>query len=59
MKESMPHDAFTDMYWCFHFVDDFNKDKGWSDIFFNKKHVSPEMAKHHQKFGEVEDAINL
>ena len=58
LKECMPHDAFTNMYWCLHFADDFDNDKEWSDIFFDKKHVSPEMASHQRKFGEVKDAIN-
>jgi hypothetical protein len=58
LKESMPRNAFTNMYWCFHFADDFNEDKEWSDIFFDEKHESPETAKHRRKFGEVKDAIN-
>ena len=58
LKESMPRDAFTDMYRCLHFADDFDEDEEWSDIFFDEKHVSPETAKHRRKFGEVEDAIN-
>ncbi len=54
----MPCDAFTDMYRCLHFVDNFDEDKEWSNIFFDEKHVSPERAKHRQKFGEVEDTTN-
>ena len=54
----MPRDAFTDMYRCFYFADDFNEDKEWSDIFFDKKHVSTETVKHRRKFGEVEESIN-
>jgi hypothetical protein len=55
----MSRDAFTDIYRCLHFADDFDDDKEWSDIFFDKKHVSPGvMANHRRKFGEVEDAIN-
>jgi hypothetical protein len=47
LKESMTCDAFTDMYRCFHFADDFfDKDEEWNDIFFDKKHVMPETAKH-------------
>jgi hypothetical protein len=59
LKECMPCNAFTDMYRCLHFADDFDDDEEWNDIFFDEKHVSPGvMASHQQKFGEVEDAIN-
>jgi len=55
----MPRDAFTNLYWCLHFADYFDKNKDWSDIFFDKKHVSPASARHWQKkFSKVEDAIN-
>jgi hypothetical protein len=58
LKESMPRDAFTNFYWCLHFADYFDKTKDWSDIFFDKKHVSPASAHHWQKFGKVGDAMN-
>ena len=58
LKECMPRDAFADLYRCLHFADDFDDDEEWSDIFFDEKHVSPPMANHRRKFGEVEDAIN-
>ncbi len=41
LKECMPCDAFTDLYRCLHFADDFDDDEEWSDIFFEEKHVSP------------------
>ncbi len=34
LKEYRLHNAFTDMYWCINFADDFDGDKMWSDIFF-------------------------
>ena len=46
LKECMPRNAFTDMYRCLHFADDFDNDEEWSDVYFDKKHVSPEMASH-------------
>jgi hypothetical protein len=58
LKESMPCDAFTDLYWCLHFADDFEENEEQSGIFFDKKHVSPESAHHWQDFSKVEDAIN-
>ena len=58
LKECIPCDAFTNMYWCLHFADDFDNDEEWSYIFFDKKHVSPEMTSHRRKFGEVKDALN-
>ena len=58
LKESMPRDAFTDMYRCFHFADDFEGEEDWSYHFVDEQHPTPEMANHHRKFREVEDAIN-
>jgi hypothetical protein len=34
LKECMARDAFTDMYPCIHFAEDFDKDKEWLDVFF-------------------------
>ena len=48
LKECMLHDAFTNLYWCLHFADDFGDDEEWGDIYFDEKHVSPEMASHRQ-----------
>ncbi len=58
LKESMPRDAFTDMYQVFHFADDFEGEEEWSYHFVDEQHLTPERAKHRRKFGEVEDAIN-
>jgi hypothetical protein len=44
LKESMPHDAFTDMYWWLHFSDYFDDDKEWINIFFDMKHELPETT---------------
>ncbi len=43
-KECMPRDAFSDMYRCIHFLDNFHDDEEWSDIFVDEKHVSPDTA---------------
>jgi hypothetical protein len=54
----MPRDAFSNMYQCIHFLDNFDDDEEWRDIFFDKKHVLPDMARHKRKFSKIEDEIN-
>ena len=51
LKESMPPDAFRDMYRCMHFTDDFDKESldEWSDVYFDEKHTLPTAARHHKK----------
>ncbi len=58
LKECMSRDAFINMYWCIHFSDDFDNNKEWSDIFFDKKRVLLNTARHLRKLGEIKDAIN-
>ena len=51
LKESMPHDAFRDMYHCMHFADDFDEESldEWSDVYFDEKHSTPMTAWHYKK----------
>ncbi len=58
LKQSMQCNAFTNMYWCLHFSDNFDKDKEGSNIFFDDKHEMSKTTQHQQKFGKVEYAIN-
>jgi hypothetical protein len=58
LKECMPRDAFSDMFRCIHFLDNFDDREEWSEIFFGKKHVLPNTARHRRKFVKIEDAIN-
>ncbi len=46
LKESMPCDAFRDMYCCMHFTDNFDKESldEWSDVYFDEKHTLPTTA---------------
>jgi len=61
VKESMPKDAFRDLYRCLHFTDDWEGEEGinWEDKYLDAKYEScPDSAKHRKKFGAVEDAFN-
>ena len=60
VKESMPQDAFKDLYRCLHFDDDWEEDEGvdWGDIFTDEQVTSPDAAKHRRKFANAEDAFN-
>ena len=60
VKESMPKDAFRDLYRCLHFTDDWDEEDGveWNDIYLDENHTFPELAWHLRKFGDVEDAFN-
>ncbi len=58
LKESMPCNTFTNMYWGLHFSEKFDDNKEWSKIFFDEKHELSETTRHQQKFGKVKDAIN-
>jgi hypothetical protein len=60
-KESMPCRAFSDMQWCMHFGDDWDKEDGdvWEDNFVNAKvDLTMDVAHHCWKFGIMEDAVN-
>ena len=46
LKECMPRDAFSDMYRCIHFSDDYDDKEEWRDIFLDKKHLLPDTARH-------------
>jgi hypothetical protein len=46
LKECMPRNAFSDIHWCIHLLDNFDSNEEWSDIFFDEKHVLPNMARH-------------
>ena len=51
LKESMPRDAFKDMYCCMHFTDDF--DEEWSDVYFDEKHSLPMTERHHKNLARL------
>ena len=60
VKESIPNNAFRDLYLCLHFTDDWYEEEGveWDDIYLDEKHTSPELAHLRRIFGDVEDAFN-
>ena len=60
VKKSMSNNAFLDLYCCLHFTDDWGEEEGveWDDIYLDVNHTSPELARHHRKLGDVEDAFN-
>ena len=60
VKESMPKVSFRDLYRCIHFTDDWGEEEGdeSNNIYLDENHTSSELAWHHRKFGDVEDAFN-
>ena len=60
VKESIPKDALRYLYRCLHYTDDWDEEEGveWYDIYLDEKHTSPELARHHCKFGDVEYSFN-
>ena len=62
VKESMPKDAFQDIYRCMHFSDDWDEeddDVDWDAVYGDKK-VGPsaDAAQHRRKFDHIEDGFN-
>ena len=64
VKESMPKDAYIDMYRCMHFSDDWDEDKIgnivlWEDVYAAKKYESlPEVERHRRKYKHIKDGFN-
>ena len=61
VKEAITQDAYKDLYWCIHFVDDWkaDSDEEWEEFFHDTKVVVDNTAAAHQsKFGIVEDRFN-
>jgi hypothetical protein len=59
--ESMPKNAFEDMYRCLHFDDDWDVEEGdeWDEIYSDKRVTSPNDTAHHRrKFAMFEDGFN-
>ena len=62
--ESMPKDAYIDMYRCMHFSDDWEVDENgeeayWEDVQHDERYEpSPEVERHRRKFEHVEDGFN-
>eukprot|EP00956_Cyclotella_meneghiniana_P033550 scaffold96912_cov61-Cyclotella_meneghiniana.AAC.1 len=64
-KESMPKDAYIDMYRCMHFSDDWDDDwdmdgeTSWEEIFADPKYEpSPDVERHRRKYEHIEDGFN-
>jgi len=59
--ESMPKNAFEDIYSCLHFNDDWNDGEEWEDdTYTDRKMCSPDDTAHHrQKFLMFEDGFNI
>ncbi|KAL7527926.1 hypothetical protein ACHAXR_002197 [Thalassiosira sp. AJA248-18] len=62
VKESMPKDAYTDMYRCMHFSDDWDEEDGdipWENVYADVKYEpSPDVERHRQKYEHIEDGFN-
>ncbi len=60
VKDSIPKDAYIDMYRCMHFSDDWElEDEEWDEIFEDKKYnPSPDCEKHRRKFEFIENGFN-
>ena len=62
VKESMPKDAYLDIYRCMHFSDDWDEEDeivDWDAVYPDRKiPPSPEAAKHRRKFEHIEDGFN-
>ena len=61
VKESMPQDAYKDLYRCMHFVDDWeaDTDSEWEEYFMDPKvEADDDTATHRTKFSIVEDRYN-
>lgn len=65
VKESMPKDAYIDMYRCMHFSDDWDDDwdedgeTSWDDVFDDPKYEpSPDVERHRRKYEHIEDGFN-
>eukprot|EP00956_Cyclotella_meneghiniana_P043310 scaffold263758_cov139-Cyclotella_meneghiniana.AAC.1 len=62
--ESMPKDAYIDMYRCMHFSDDWEVDENgeeayWEDIHEDPRYEpSPEVERHRRKYEHIEDGYN-
>ena len=65
--ESMPKDAFIDIYRCMHFSDDWEpnengEDEYWEDIFESsgdeRFEPTPDVEKHRRKYEHIEDGFN-
>ena len=63
--ESMPKNAYIDMYRCMHFSDDWevNEDGSgetyWEDVFEDARYgSSPDVERHRKKYEHIEDGFN-
>ncbi len=58
--ESMPKNAFKDIYLCLHFNNDWDNGEEWEDnMYANRKTCSPDSLAHHRrKFAMLEDGFN-
>ncbi|KAL7525437.1 hypothetical protein ACHAXR_001005, partial [Thalassiosira sp. AJA248-18] len=62
VKESMPKDAYIDMYRCMHFSDDWDEEDGevpWESVYGDEKYEpSPQVERHRRKYEHIEDGFN-
>ena len=62
VKDSMPQDAYKDIYRCMHFSDDWEEEEenvAWDSVYDDPKYApSPDAAKHRKKFEHIEDGFN-
>ena len=62
VKESMPKDAYCDMYRCMHFSDDCGEEDGgpsWEDTYPDEKYgASANVKRHRRKYEHIEDGFN-
>ncbi|KAL7536120.1 hypothetical protein ACHAXR_006945 [Thalassiosira sp. AJA248-18] len=63
VKESMPKDAYIDLYRCMHFSDDDwdeeDSEVPWENVYADKKYQpSPEVERHRRKYEHIEDGFN-
>ncbi|KAL7527968.1 hypothetical protein ACHAXR_007787 [Thalassiosira sp. AJA248-18] len=62
VKDSMPKDAYIDMYRCMHFSDDWEEEDGevpWESIYADEKYEpSPQVERHRRKYEHIEDGFN-